>query len=228
MSEGRRTTDSQLSYKMSVHFRLSTVELNDLADAQERMTYWEDKTADSACNVSHFSHLKDDPDQKWQYEDAQSIWAIASERLVQVRSRFATMAAKMIADNQWKGEGCMGAIITRPLLELVCLIDGRRLPTRKPASWHPRGWTDSWVSETEHALVQRVIDLGFLKPIHGDAFWWLDKSEDLGRVFFWHETKGVMMANGILGFSRGEVPKDFLELKKTGVYREFVPAIKQD
>jgi hypothetical protein len=37
-----------------------------------------------------------------------------------------------------------------------------------------------------------------------------------------------MMANGILGFSRGEVPKDFIELKKSGVYREFIPAIKQD
>jgi hypothetical protein len=130
--------------------------------------------------------------------------------------------------SQWKGEGCMGAVLTREMMEIACLLRERPHPTRKPDASSPLGWTDAWVKDTDPLVAKWAIEEGILKPKHGDAIWWLEKSDSKDKIFFWHGGKGVMLPSRNNGITEGDVPADLINFKKAGAYRDFDPPIKHE
>jgi hypothetical protein len=206
---------------MSHHFRLSNLDLNYLNDSLESLRFWETKT------LEFEDQLKDSVLFEKRY-DIEEKWAVSSKRRDEVQQRYNVMLHKIVALNQWAGHGCMGATITRTMLEIACFFYHHEFPSRKPRASSRRGWTDNWDERIDFELACQVIDLGLLKPKHGDAFWWLEKTDNIHRVLFWHELKGIVLPDTSLPDRPGEVSPDFLDLKKAGAYRDFIPPLKRD
>lgn len=206
---------------MSHHFRFSTLDLNDLGASRDSLMFWESKIQELEEQMNQTTFFE----KRFELEEK---WAIASKRRDEVYEYYKTFLKKVLAFNEQISKGCMGSVITRSMLELVCFVDDLEFPSRRSVPSTSRGWQDKWDDRIDFGLACRVIDLGLLKPKHGDAFWWLEKTNDIHRVLFWHDMRGVILPDTSFPDRPCDVPSDLIAFKKSGAYRDFIPPLKHD